>query len=137
ILVFLTLGSRFGPTIVAHMHAPERFLRLLWLLLLSIGLPALFVWFCRKDHILRVPEPSEWRQVSALAVANLVGITAMAGTWSGAASLSEIFGDPKSIDFSVLLARWLISRGLLVGHASSLLIVYSGLLLLCALIGVL
>ncbi len=62
---------------------------------------------------------------------------ALAATWAGAAALTEVLGDPRSLDTSTMLARWLLSTGLRVSNVSALIMVYAGLLLVCAGIGVL
>src|SRR5918912_2280291 len=45
VAVFLVLGAVFGPAILALIHLPELGIRMLWLLLLAVGLPLLMVWW--------------------------------------------------------------------------------------------
>src|SRR5262249_50668563 len=41
IALFLVLGSIFGPQVAEYLHSPELQLRLIWLLVLALGLPLL------------------------------------------------------------------------------------------------
>lgn len=136
IVVFLTLGSYFGPMIAERLHAPEIVLRLLWLGALSLGLPLLLGWLCVRGHARYVAEPSRWRQFSALLLASFLGSTSLAATWAGVAALTEVLGDPRSIDMSHMLARILLSTGFRASHVSALILVYAGILLICAMVGV-
>ncbi len=137
IVVFLALGSIFGEAIVKQIHAPELALRLLWLLVLAVGLPLLLGWLCFRGHARHVAEPSRRRQFGALILASLAGTMALAATWAGAAALTDVLGDPRSLDMSTMLAKWLLSSGLRASNASALILVYTALLLVCAGIGVL
>jgi len=134
VIVFLVLGSRFGPVIAEWIHAPELFLRMLWLLVLAVGLPLLLGWLCFRGHARQVKEPSRRRQLGALILASFVGTTSMAAAWAGAATLTEALGAPRSLDMTHMLANWLLGRGLRA--TSAYMLVYSGLLLLCVGVGV-
>jgi membrane protein DedA with SNARE-associated domain len=136
IIAFLSLGSIFGPVIADQIHAPELALRFLWLLVLAVGLPLLLGWLCFRGHARQVAEPSRRRQLGALILASFAGTTAMAATWAGAAALTEVLGDPRSLDMSNMLVNWLRDRGLNASGAGALLLVYAGLLLVCAGVGV-
>jgi hypothetical protein len=136
IIVFLALGSTFGPMIAEQIHAPELTLRLLWLVVLAIGLPLLLGWLCFRGHARQVEEPSRRRQLGALMLASFAGTTSLAATWAGAATLTEVLGAPRSLDMSHMLASWLLDRGLRASGASAHMLVYVVLLLLCIGVGV-
>jgi membrane protein DedA with SNARE-associated domain len=136
IVVFLALGSIFGPMIVEQLHAPEQALRLLWELALAIGLPLLFGWLCIRGHARSVDGPSRRRQLGALLLAGFGGTTSMAAAWAGAATLTDLLGAPRSLDVTHMLANWLLDRGLRTSGASAHMLVYAGLLLLCVGVGV-
>jgi membrane protein DedA with SNARE-associated domain len=134
IIVFLALGSTFGPVIVDQIHAPELALRLLWLLVLAVGLPLLLAWFCLRGHAQRSQEPSRRRVVGALILASFAGTTSLAAAWAGSAMLAELSGTSRPLDMTHMLASWLLGRGMQAADAYML--VYSGLLLLCVGVGV-
>jgi membrane protein DedA with SNARE-associated domain len=136
IIVFLALGSIFGPVIVEQIHAPEQALRLLWELALAVGLPLLFGWLCIHGHARPLEEPSRRRQLGALFLASFAGTTAMAAAWAGAATLTDLLGAPRSLDVTHMLASWLLDRGLRASGAGAHMLVYAGLLLLCVGVGV-
>ena len=136
VIVFLALGSIFGPVIAEHLHAPELALRLLWLLALAIGLPLLFGWLCWRGHAHKVGEPSRRRELSALMLASFAGTTSLAAAWAGAAMMTELAGAPRSLDVTHMLASWLLDRGLRASNAGAHMLVYAALLLLCVLVGV-
>jgi membrane protein DedA with SNARE-associated domain len=134
--VFLALGSLFGPVIAEQIHAPEQALRLLWELVLAIGLPLLFGWLCIRGHAQTVEQPSRRRQLGALVLASFAGTTSMAAAWAGAATLTDLLGAPRSLDVTHMLASWLLDRGLRTSGAGAHMLVYAGLLLLCVGVGV-
>jgi membrane protein DedA with SNARE-associated domain len=136
ILVFLALGSIFGPVIAEQLQAPELVLRLLWLLALAIGLPLLFGWLCWRGHARAVGEPSRRRALGALVLASFAGTTSLAAAWAGAAMLTELVGAPRSLDVTHMLASWLLDRGLRTSNAGAHMLVYTVLLLLCVVVGV-
>jgi membrane protein DedA with SNARE-associated domain len=136
IVVFLALGSIFGPVIAEQLHAPEQALRLLWEVALAIGLPLLFGWFCIRGHARQVEVPSRRRQLGALILAGFGGTTSMAAAWAGAATLTDLLGAPRSLDVTHMLANWLLDRGLRASGAGAHMLVYAGLLLLCVGVGV-
>jgi membrane protein DedA with SNARE-associated domain len=136
IIVFLALGSIFGPVIAEQIHAPELVLRLLWLLALAVGLPALLGWLCLRGHARQTAEPSRRRQLSALLLASFAGTTSLAAAWAGAATLTEVLGAPRSLDVTHMLANWLLDRGLRASGAGAHMLVYAILLLLCVGVGV-
>ncbi|HEX5690460.1 MAG TPA: hypothetical protein VFX76_10690, partial [Roseiflexaceae bacterium] len=133
---FLALGSIFGPVIAEHLHAPELVLRLLWVLVLAVGLPALFGWLCWRGHAHQVGEPSRRRAFSALLLASFAGTTSLAAAWAGAAMMTELAGAPRSLDVTHMLASWLLDRGLRASNAGAHMLVYAMLLLLCVAVGV-
>jgi membrane protein DedA with SNARE-associated domain len=136
IVVFLALGSIFGPVIAEQLHAPELALRLLWLLVLAIGLPLLFGWLCWRGHARQYSQPSRRRAVGALVLASFAGTTSLAAAWAGAAMLTELVGAPRSLDVTHMLASWLLDRGLHTSNAGAHMLVYVVLLLLCVCVGV-
>jgi membrane protein DedA with SNARE-associated domain len=136
IIVFLALGSIFGPVIAEQIHAPEQALRLLWELALALGLPLLFGWLCIRGHARPVEEPSRRRQLGALILAGFSGTTSMAAAWAGAATLTDLLGAPRSLDVTHMLANWLLDRGLRTSGAGAHMLVYAVLLLLSVGVGV-
>ena len=134
IIVFLALGSIFGPVIAEQIRAPEIGLRLLWLLALAVGLPLLLAWFCLRGHAQHSEEPSRRRVLGALILASFAGTTSLAAAWAGSAMLAELLGTSGSLDMTRMLANWLLGRGMHAANAYML--VYSGLLLLCVGVGV-
>ena len=136
IVVFLALGSIFGPVIAEQLHAPEQALRLLWELVLAFGLPLLFGWLCIRGHARQVEEPSRRRQLGALILAGFGGTTSMAAAWAGAATLTDLLGAPRSLDVTHMLANWLLDRGLRASGAGAHMLVYAALLLLSVGVGV-
>ncbi len=134
IAVFLALGAIFGRTVVERIHAPELLLRLLWLLLLAVGLPALLIWLSYRGHATHPAPPSRWRVLSALIVASFAGATSLAATWATASTLTQFFGLQTRVDIARGLANWLFGRGVQLAGAYTL--IYTVLLLLCVAVGV-
>lgn len=130
IAVFLFLGAHFGPAVIEQIHAPEQVLRLLWLLVLAIGLPLLMMWLYYRGHAHRPDEPSRWRVVSAIVVSSLIGTMSMAGTWSTAADIAHLMNPERQLNITIALVSWFQGRGLPVVNAYTL--VYIALMLVCA-----
>jgi membrane protein DedA with SNARE-associated domain len=135
IAVFLALGSFFGPRVVEYLHLPELQLRLIWLLVLALGLPILLAWLCYRGHAEYTAAPSRRRTLGALVLASFAGATAMAAAWAGAATIAELAGAPRPLNVTYQLALALLGRGL--PPASAYMLVYTALLLLCIGVGVL
>jgi len=133
IALFLGLGSLFGPAVLRYAHLPAVEFRLVWLVLLAIGLPLLLVWFCYRGHAEYTVAPSRRRTLSAILLASFAGATAMAACWAGAASLAEVVGEPRPLNVIFSLADVLLGRGL--RPASAYMLVYSALLVLCVGVG--
>jgi membrane protein DedA with SNARE-associated domain len=133
IALFLGLGSLFGPTVLRYAHLPAVEFRLVWLLLLAIGLPLLLAWFCYRGHAEYTVAPSRRRTLSAILLASFAGATAMAASWAASASLAEVLGEPRPLNVVYSLADVLLGRGLRL--ASAYMLVYSVLLLLCVGVG--
>ena len=133
IAVFLWLGAIFGPAILRYVHLPAVELRLIWLLLLAIGLPILLAWFCYRGHAEYTVAPSRRRTLSAILLASFAGATALGASWAAAASLAEMLGQPRPLNVVFTLANVLLGRGL--QPASAYMLVYSALLLLCVVVG--
>jgi membrane protein DedA with SNARE-associated domain len=133
IALFLGLGSIFGPTVLRYIHLPAVEFRLVWLLLLAIGLPLLLAWFCYRGHAEYTVAPSRRRTLSAILLASFAGATSMAASWAAAASLAEVVGEPRPLNVIFSLADVLLGRGL--RPASAYMVVYSALLFLCVGVG--
>ena len=137
ISLFLALGALFGPPIVERIHQPELWLRLLWLLVLSVGFPALLVWCTYHAHVQRrarqLVEPSYRRVLGALLLASFAGATTLAATWAAAATLATLLGHPRPLNVTFTLAGWLLGHGLRA--TSAYMLIYACLLLLCVGIG--
>lgn len=133
--VFLALGAMFGPVVLSYIHFPAVEFRLIWLLLLAIGLPLLLAWLCYRGHAEYTVAPSRRRTLSAILLASFAGATALAASWAAAAGLAELFGSPRPLDVIFSLANELLGRGL--RPPSAYMLVYSTLLLLCVGVGVL
>lgn len=135
IIVFLALGAIFGPAVAERIHIPSQALRLLWLLALSVGLPAGLAWLYYRSHTRRPTDPSRRRTFSAVLLAAFAGTTALSATWSFAAAAGEFFDAPRSIDVTRAIGEWLLGRG--ITPSTVLVTVYIGLLLICAAVGLL
>jgi membrane protein DedA with SNARE-associated domain len=133
IAVFLALGATFGPTVVEYVHLPEFGLRLLWLLALSVGLPALLAWLCYRGHAEYRVAPSRRRTLGAILLASFAGMTSMAAAWAAAATFTAALGQPRQLNVTFSLANALLGRGL--RPASAYMLVYTTLLVLCVAIG--
>ena len=133
IALFLGLGSLFGPAVLRYVHLPAVEFRLIWLLLLAVGLPLLLAWFCYRGHAEYTVAPSRRRTLSAILLASFAGATAMAASWAAAASLAEVLGEPRPLNVIYSLADVLLGRGL--RPASAYMLVYSALLVLCVGVG--
>jgi membrane protein DedA with SNARE-associated domain len=132
--VFLWLGALFGPAVLRYVHLPAVELRLVWLLLLAIGLPLLLAWFCYRGHAEYTVAPSRRRTLSAILLASFAGTTALGASWAAAASLTEVLGEPRPLNVVFSLADVLLGRGLRPSNAY--MVVYSALLVLCVGVGV-
>lgn len=135
IATFLGLGALFGPAILSYVHVPAVELRLAWLLLLAVGLPALLAWFCYRGHAEYTVAPSRRRTLSAILLASFAGATALGACWAAAASLADLFGQPRPLNVVFTLANVLLGEGL--RPSSAYMLVYSALLLLCVGVGAL
>lgn len=133
--VFLWLGATFGPAIVRYAHLPAVEFRLIWLLLLAVGLPLLLAWFCYRGHAEYTVAPSRRRTLGAILLACFVGATALGASWAAAASLAEMFSEPRQLNIAFALANALLGRGL--RPSSAYILVYSAILLLCIGVGAL
>jgi hypothetical protein len=120
--------------VVDYLHQPEFGFRLLWLLALAIGLPALLAWLCYRGHAEYGAAPSRRRTLGALLLASFVGMTSMAAAWAVAATLTASLGQPRQLNLTFSLANALLGRGL--RPATAYMIVYTALLILCVAIGV-
>jgi membrane protein DedA with SNARE-associated domain len=133
--VFLALGALFGPQVAEYLHLPALELRLIWLLVLAIGLPILLAWICYRGHASYNAAPSRRRTFGALVLASLAGATSMAAAWAAAATIAELAGAPRPLNVTYELALALLGRGLRT--TSAYMLVYAALLLLCVGVGIL
>lgn len=130
--VLLALGALFGPTIIDHIHIPRLWLRMVWLLALSAGLPLLLGWLCYRGHARRRAVPALHHVLGAVLLAGFAGTTALGASWATAAALTELTGTPQALNVTYTLARWLLGRGLRA--TSAYMLIYSSLLLLCVVV---
>jgi membrane protein DedA with SNARE-associated domain len=133
--VFLALGALFGPRVAEYLHLPALEFRLIWLLALAIGLPALLAWICYRGHASYSAAPSRRRTFGALLLASIAGATAMAAAWAAAAPIAALAGAPRPLNVTYELALALLGRGL--RPTSAYMLVYAALLLLCVGVGIL
>jgi hypothetical protein len=66
VAIFLVLGAIFGPEILERIHLPAHGLRLLWLLLMAVGLPLLILWWARRVRSRQPAAPSHRRSLGAV-----------------------------------------------------------------------
>lgn len=133
IATFLALGATFGPAIVRYIHLPALELRLVWLLLLAIGLPMLLAWLCYRGHAEYTVAPSRRRTTGAILLASFAGATSLGAALAAGASLAQMFGEPRQLNIIFSLANMLLGQGM--RPASAYMLVYSALLLLCVGVG--
>jgi membrane-associated protein len=120
IAVFLGLGYVFGPGIVARLHFPDFGLRLLWLLVLAVGLPLVLIWAYSHAHPRRPLAPSPLRLWGATLLASLVGACSLAATWAMTPAITAMFGsEPQRPVYST---EFIIERGLPIAAAQIVLV---------------
>lgn len=107
---FLTLGAAFGPRIVERIHLPHTALRLVWLLLLGVGLPALLVWCARRAHISSAGIASLRRSWTVLVLAASVGTAALAAIWASATDVGGLLHTPNRLPFMVQRMHQMVGR---------------------------
>jgi len=112
ILVFLTLGRYFGSRVLQGLHLPRVSVRLLGLLLLAVGLPALLVWFAKRAHIEREDDiaPGRHLTVGAAILAGLAGTIVFAAAWAASFAVTDIAGLPSPVMIGYRVARRLIGQ---------------------------
>jgi membrane protein DedA with SNARE-associated domain len=130
----LALGALFGPTILDAIHLPRVALRLIWLLALAAGLPALLAWLARRRSG-PTAAPTAWHNIGAMLLVSIVGTTALAASWATASAIAQLLGRADTLDATYVLAGWLLGRGLRATSAYAL--IYTALLLLCVSMGTL
>lgn len=108
---FLALGAIFGPAVLARIHLPAATLRLLWLLLLAIGLPLLVFLWGRRVQSGRTPDATRGRLVGGILLGSLAGATALAATLSAAATVAELLGARHPLNVAYALLGWLFGFG--------------------------
>ncbi len=110
ICFFLTLGAAFGPRIVERIHLPHTAIRLTWLLLLGVGLPALLVWCARRAHISTAGATSLRRSWTVLVLAGSVGTAALAAIWASATTAAVLLHAPNRLPFMYQRMHEMVGR---------------------------
>lgn len=129
IVVFLALGRIFGSAIATWLHAPVLSIRLLGLVTLAFGLPALMRWWSGRVEALEIPVRSPQHTFAAALSASFAGAIAFAATWAVAATIAELVGVPRPFNVTYALATELAEEELTATGAS--LLAYAALPLLC------
>ena len=111
IAVFLALGAVFGPEVLDRIHIPALGIRLIWLLLLAVGLPLLMVWWGTRAHPRRPTDPSRRREVGAVLLGSFAGTAALAATWSITATVARMLGVTNPLNVTYALLSWLLGLG--------------------------
>ena len=134
ILAFLTLGRVFGPGILRGLHLPRFSVRLLGLLLLVFGLPALLIWFARRAHIGREDDiaPGRHLTLGAALLAGLAGTIVFAATWAATFAVADLAGLPPPVMIGYRVARRVIGQ-----QAGAFLLGYVSLILAGIILGIL
>lgn len=133
IALLLVLGATVGPTVIEALHLPQQAVRLIWLLLLAAGLPALLWRLSVRVDAPGARAPVRWQLVRASVLASIAGTIALSATWAAGTTSADLLGNQRSLDLSFTIAEWLIGRGLRAGTAYA--VVYSGLLAICVALG--
>lgn len=123
--VFLGLGHVFGPAVIERVHVPSAALRVVWLVVLAVGLPLLLVWWVERAHLSVPAQPSRARTFSAVLLASFGGASALAASLSTSVAVANI----------VTHGRWLFGPVRLLdrrAYAVSASVLFSGVVLLCA-----
>lgn len=134
ILLFLLLGAYVGPTVIDSIHVPSHLLRLLWLIILAVGIPVLVVWLCSRAHLEKYAEPSRRRVLGAVLSASLLGGCVLMAIWAVSTTVTHMLGTPRPLDIAQLLSQWMLGRG--VRAVRAYILIYGGLTTFCLLIGV-
>jgi membrane protein DedA with SNARE-associated domain len=126
ILAFLALGRYFGQGVLESVHLPRVSTRLLGLLLLTIGLPALLVRFARRAHIDREDDiaPGRHLTVGAAVLASLAGTVVFAAAWAASFAVTDIAGLPPPVMIGYRFVRRVIGQqgaAFLLGYTSLIL----------------
>jgi len=126
ILVFLTLGRYFGQAVLERLHLPRVSFRLLGLLVLAVGLPALLVWLARRAHVGREDDiaPGRHLTVGAAILAGLAGTVAFAAAWAASFAVTDLAGLPPPVMIGYRVARRVVGQqgwAFLLGYSSLIL----------------
>jgi membrane protein DedA with SNARE-associated domain len=108
IAVFLVLGAVFGPTVLEWIHLPALGIRMIWLLLLAVGLPLLMVWWGARAYPRRPADPSRRREIGAVLLGCFAGTAALAATWSITATAARAEGVNHPLNVTYALLSWLL-----------------------------
>lgn len=133
IATFLALGALFGPSVLSQIQIPHLALRLLWLVALAVGLPALLVWVVNRAGSQRPAIASRRRVFLSELFASGVGTIAFAATLALAAAIAELSGAPAPLRvvYRVSSQFW-GTRGSVPGIVT---LEYGLLLVLCVAVG--
>lgn len=112
IILFLSLGRAFGPRVLEYVHLPRVSLRLVGLLLLAVGLPALLAWLCTRAQIRREDDIPAGRHltIGAAIFSALVGTVTFAAIWGAGFALADLTNAPPPMSASFRIARRLLER---------------------------
>lgn len=111
IAVFLALGATFGPRALGLIHVPALGIRVLWLVLLAVGLPLLMTWWGTRAHPRRPDYPSRRREVGAVLLGSFAGTAALAAAWSITAIVARALGVTQPLNVTYALLNWLLGLG--------------------------
>ncbi|NTU81408.1 MAG: hypothetical protein HGA45_18850 [Chloroflexales bacterium] len=132
-LIFMLLGALLGPTVIEAIHLPRQVVRLVELLLLAVGLPALLWWLCLRVRAPAGAVVTRRQLVGPILLASAAGTAALSATWAALAAASALWGPWPQLHLLIDLAQWGVGRGLPPGLAYVL--VFTGLLAICAALG--
>ena len=133
--VFLGLGATVGPSVIEAIHLPRLAVRLIWLLALAVGLPALLWWLCAKVRSDNWQAVARRRLMLPVLLASIAGTIALSATWAAGATVAGLLGNQRSLDLIALSARLLIGRG--VRATTAYVLIYSVVMLVSVLLGTL
>ena len=132
--VFLLLGALVGPSVIDAIHLPRLVVRLIWLLLIAVGLPALLWFLCTRARTADVPSITRRAVFVPLVLASAAGTVALGASWAAGATIAALLGQDRPLNLTVALAHWLIGQG--VRATTAYLVIYAGLLLINTVLGV-
>lgn len=132
-LLFMALGALLGPSALEALHLPRLAVRLVEMLAIAVGLPALLWWLCSRVRNEPTTPATRRTLFWPLLLASAAGVAAMAATWAAAAAFVGLLGLQQQLNLTVGAAHWLSGRGLRPVTAYT--VVVCGLLLGSAVLG--